>query len=546
MTLRTIRAMLASSIAGLAAVALVLSGCTSSAAFTPVEDGTLNWAISGDNLSEGHMDPHASQLDVSAYVNRQTLDSLVYLNAKGEIVPWLAKSWLVSADGKTYTFTLRDDVTFTDGTPFNAQAVKENFDHIMAESTESAAAASMLGGELYVATETVSDHEVVVRFAEPFAPFLANASTAFLGMYSPATLAENAERLKTGGPGITVGSGPFILTEFVANDVLRYERNADYAWAPEGLKLSNSGIQKLNIELVADDSVRFNSVVSGELDLASGVAPSVLTGSDAKVAVNNAASPGLPYSLLLNEKHGVFAEQQVRQAFAQAIDISSAVENVFFGQRDRAFSILSPSTPNAYDESLEQRETFNRKGAISLLESAGWTELNADGYRVRDGEELAATWYTWTPVSEETKSLASVFIEDLKSVGFKLEHRVVEPAEYMEVYSTGAFDIADWDYASADADILRSHLHTDGYQNASQVSNPEIDALLEQAAASTDPAQRKELYGQVQQWNAEYTAIVPIYLTSFTNVSNSTLVRGIEYDGFGWPVLMSAESSHTS
>lgn len=527
-----------------AAATLGLSGCAQSVNVEPVAGGTLNWAIDGANLSEGHMDPHASQLDVSAYVNRATLDSLVYLTADGELKPWLADSWQVSDDGKAYTFTLRDDVTFSDGTAFDAAAVKANFDHIMAESTQSAQAASMLGDDLYVSTDIVDASTVTVRFAEPFAPFLANASTTFLGMYSPAVLASSAEKLKTGGPKVSIGSGPFIMEEYEPNDHITYTRNPNYAWAPDGFTIGKNAIETLNIEIVPEATVRLASLESGELDLATGLTPNVLDTASDRIKVTSVASPGLPYSLFLNQKNGVFADPLVRQAFSLGINIGQAVDTVYFGQYEQAWSILSPTTPNSYDASLENKAKFDQTKANELLDEAGWTDRDAKGYRTKGGETLTATWYSWTPISEEHKNLAALFSDDLKSIGFKLKHEVVEPAEYNEHYAAGTFDITDWDFASADANILRAHLHSTGFQNASYVADDQLDALLDEAAASTDPAERAALYSQVQQWNAQNLAIVPIYTSAFIEAQAPT-ARNVKYDLYGWPIFISAETSHT-
>jgi peptide/nickel transport system substrate-binding protein len=523
---------------------LSLTACTPAPDPKPVAGGTLNWGIDGANLSEGHMDPHASQLDVSAYVNRATLDSLVYLTSTGELKPWLASAWQVSEDGKAYTFTLRDDVKFSDGTTFDANAVKANFDHIMAESTQSAQASSMLGDELYVATEVVDPTHVTVRFSQPFAPFLANASTAFLGMYSPAVLASSADKLKTGGPKVSIGSGPFIMAEYEPNDHITYTRNPDYAWAPEGMTVGKKAIETLNVEIVPENTVRLSSLESGELDLATGLTPNVLDTASDKIHITSVASPGLPYSLFLNQKNGVFADPLVRQAFSLGINIGQAVDTVYFGQYEQAWSILSPTTPNSYDKSLENAATFDQTKANELLDQAGWTKRDKNGYRTKDGKTLTATWYSWTPISEEHKNLAALFADDLKKIGFKLKHKVVEPAQYNEHYGAGTFDITDWDFASADANILRAHLHSEGFQNASHVADTELDALLDEAAASTDAATRKSLYQQVQQWNAKNVAIVPIYTSAFSDAQGVT-AQNINYDLFGWPIFISAETSHT-
>src|SRR6218665_374167 len=213
-----------------AASAMVLSACAPSAGGDG--HGELVWSIEGANLSAGHMDPQVSQLDVSGLVQRAVLDSLVFQDDDGSFSPWLAKSWEVSPDSTEYTFVLRDDVTFTDGEKFDAAAVKANFDRIVDPATESAQAASMLGVDYYAGTEVIDDYTVKVSFTQPYAPFLQAASTPQLGFYSPKGLKTPADKLKAGGPGITVGTGPFELTEYTPDQELVYTRNDDYAWGP--------------------------------------------------------------------------------------------------------------------------------------------------------------------------------------------------------------------------------------------------------------------------------------------------------------------------
>ncbi|PRA80017.1 ABC transporter substrate-binding protein [Microbacterium sp. MYb66] len=513
-----------------AATALVLSAC---AVPGSEGDGELVWSIEGANLSAGHMDPQVSQLDVSGMVQRAVLDSLVFQEADGTFTPWLAKKWEVSDDSTEYTFELRDDVTFTDGEKFDAAAVKANFDRIVDPETASAQAASMLGADFYEGTEIVDDHTVKVTFTQPYAPFLQAASTPQLGFYSPAVLEKSADKLKAGGPDITVGTGPFELTEYTPDQEIVYTRNDDYAWGPHDTKAPE--FETLRVEIQPEASVRTGVVTSGEADLASNIPPNLAKDLGDGVAVDSIEYPGLPYSLYLNEKYGLFADEKVRQAFARGIDIDAAVEEIYFGQFPRAWSILGSTTPG-YDASLEGSWPFDQVAANALLDEAGWTERDADGIRMKDGERLSVRWIAWTPVPDDRAALANAIQSDLKAIGFEVEREVLEPGAYNEQYEPKTFDLTDWGFSGVDADFLRNHLHTDGFQNASQVSDPEIDALLEQAVASSDQEKRNELYTELQQWNAEYTAIVPLYSPSAITAVGER-VAGLSYDLYGRPLF---------
>lgn len=529
-------ARLFAAVAACAASALLLASCAGSSGDGDADanpgGGELVWAIEGGNLANGHMDPQTSQLDVSAMVQRQVLDSLVWQKADGTFAPWLATKWSVSDDGRAYTFTLRDDVTFHDGEKFDAAAVKANFDRIMDPDTKSAQAASMLGGENYAGTKVVDPRTVQVSFHEPYAPFLQAASTAQLGFWAPSVLAEHGDELKAGGPEVSVGTGPFRLTEYTPDQSIVYERNADYAWGPTGQ--TAPAIDTLRVDIVPEPSVRTGMLNSGEAQVISQVPPSAVA-DVADAAVDVKAYPGMPYSLFLNERNGVFADEKVRQAFQLGIDVDAAVKTVFDGQFERAWSILGPTTPD-YDEDLVGTGAFDPAAAKKLLDAAGWTGTDAEGYRTKDGKRLTARWIAWTPVPDDRAALANAVQSDLKKIGFELTRDVLEPAAYNEQYGPRTYDVTDWGFSGVDPDLLRSHLGTDGFQNASVVSAPQVDAWVTNGAESTDPTERTAAYTALQKWNAEHVAIVPLYVPGLITARDHD-VDGIAYDLYGRPVF---------
>lgn len=531
-------------IAALSAIAL-LAGCATSPATE--QDTTITFAIEGANLSDGHMDIHSTQLDVSSLVLRNSFDSLVFQNADGEFEPWLAESWEISEDGLHYTFVLRDDVTFHDGEPFNADAVKANFDHVVDPETASAQAASLIGYAedrgYYVDTEVVDEFTVRVNFSQPYAPFLQGVSLPQLGFYSPLVLEESPEKLRAGGPDVTVGTGPFVLSEFTPSQELVFTANPDYDWAPESSEHQGpAASNELVIRILPETSSRVGALTSGEVDVAADFTPSMADQVGDGFAINSVELPGIPYSLYLNEGNGVFADQKVRQAFSLGFDIQSAVDSIYFGQFERAWSILAPTTPNSYDSSLEESWPYDPDEANELLDDAGWTERDADGYRTKDGQRLSARWIAWTPVADDKASLADVIQSDLKEIGFEIVRDVVEPAAYNEAYGPRSFDLTDWGFSSPDADVLRSHLHTGGFQNASTVSWPEVDGWLDEAVAADDTKERAELYKNVQQWNAEQVLIVPLVVPSEITVANEA-VTGLTFDGYGRALFYGASTT---
>ena len=534
---------------GLGVAALAVSAALALASCAPAgdEQTTLTFAVDGANLAS-HMDPHATQLDIGVLVQRAAFDSLVFQNADGEIVPWLADGYELSADDLTVTFTLRDDVTFHDGEPFNADAVVANIEHVIAPETASAQAASAIGWDAenpddgaFVGVTAIDEYTVEFEFRRPFVTFLQGIASANLGMYSPKALDEHAGELKTGGPGISVGTGPYVLSELTPDQEIVYTANPDYAWGPGGSGVTTAppAIDRLVVRIVPEESVRIGAFDAGDVDVLGRVTPAGLEQITAEAEVNTTSLPGLPYSLYVNTKHGVFQDPLVRQAFRVGFDIDTPVEAIFFGQVQRAWSILAPTTPNSYDASLEGSWPYDPELAGELLDQAGWTERDADGYRVKDGVRLSATWAAWTPVKDDNAALADSIQNDLKQLGFELVREQLEPAQYNERYATLDFDLTDWGFSGADADILRNHLHSAGFQNASAVADPALDLILEEAVATSDPTVRQELYTQVQQWNQEQVAIVPLYVPAVITVSNPR-VTGLQFDIDGRPLFATA------
>ena len=162
------------------------------------------FAFDGAAASSFLLDPQRSPYAPHNRIMRQVFDSLVVLQPGGQVGPWLATSWQVSPDGKSTTFKLRQDVTFHDGTRFDAAAVKVNFDRIADPKNALFAANDLVG---FKGATVVDDHTVRLDFATPFAPLLAQLSKTNFGIISPAAIAQYGDQL----PSHPVGTGPFKL-----------------------------------------------------------------------------------------------------------------------------------------------------------------------------------------------------------------------------------------------------------------------------------------------------------------------------------------------
>ncbi len=290
------------------------------------------------------------------------------------------------------------------------------------------------------------------------------------------------------------------------------------------------------MEILPEASVRAGVVESGEADLASHLPPNLAADLGDALTVDSLEYPGLPYSLYLNEKYGVFADEKVRQAFSRAIDIDTAVEEIFFGQFPRAWSDprlddARPTTPRSKEPGRSTptlpAHCSTRPAGRSATPTASAPRTASvcrrDGSRGRRCRTTAPRWRT--PSSPTSRRSASRWCA-----------RCSSPVRTTSSTARSTFDLTDWGFSGVDPDLLRSHLHTDGFQNASQVSDPALDALLERRRDDIGPSTRGRHLRAVQQWNAEHVAIVPLYSPSLITAVGER-VSGLAYDLYGRPLF---------
>ena len=216
-------------LAALLATGVLLTACgsgdggTGSGSSRPKSGGTLTFAVGSD---AGCVDPQQVGSNDTIYSVRQLVDSLTDQDPKtGKIVPWLAKSWDINADATAFTFHLRSGVTFSVGSALTAQVVKDNFDAVPKLGALGTLAAGYLSG--VKATTVVDPLTVKVTFAQPNAQFLQATSTHSLGIESSASVKKSPQQKCSDG---VVGSGPFVLKQYVQNQSVTLDRRSGYDW----------------------------------------------------------------------------------------------------------------------------------------------------------------------------------------------------------------------------------------------------------------------------------------------------------------------------
>jgi peptide/nickel transport system substrate-binding protein len=524
-------------LASAAALALLVVSCSgsSSGSGKAVAGGELTIGLAQEPQC---IDPHATGQAVTSTVVRSVVDSLVRRDPDGTLRPWLATSWTVSSDQREYVFHLRTDVRFTDGRAFDAEAVRANLQHIVDPRTKSLGAASYIAPYLESVT-AVDPATARVRLTRPYASLLDILSGSGFGMESPATL--------TGDPGALctkiVGSGPFELAgPWQRGQGVTLRRNPAYAWGPDSA--GPARLDSVRVQVMPQDAVRLGALTSGQADLITAV-PAVRMSEVRRRGLQSwqIGTPGENYSYFPNTARAPFSDVRVREAFRDGVDWTTLVGKVFFGVYQPAQGPLSPSTRFAAPAAATSTG-YDPARSGRLLDQAGYTGRDAQGYRTRDGQRLTVT-YTMAQAAEsrENQTFAEQAQAALQPLGIELRIVDLPISQVIQNAENGTYDLQATAFSGLDADVLRKLFLSGSIARPGQMGsnipkyrNPEVDRALGEAAATGDTALRARLYTQVQQQLTRDAAVFPLYVSTSTYAAAKT-VRGLAFSADGSPLL---------
>ncbi|QFQ95031.1 ABC transporter substrate-binding protein [Streptomyces phaeolivaceus] len=466
----------------------------------PKSGGTLTFAVGSD---AGCVDPQQVGSNDTIYSLRQIVDSLTDQDPKtGRIVPWLAKSWDISKDTKTFTFHLRSGVTFSDGSTLTAQVVKDNFDAVPKLGALATLAQGYLSG---VESTTVVDPLTVrVSFKQPNAQFLQATSTFSLGIESSASVKRAPKQKCSDG---VVGSGPFTLKQYVQNRSITLAKRTKYAWGSAlWSKKGEAYLDRLVFKVVPEAGVRTGSLQSGQVDAISSVGradESALKGAQVNLAAR--ANPGNVFNLGLNNSRPLLKDVKVRQAILFAVDRQQIVDAVFPTGTRPATSILAHTTPDYTD--LGKDLAHDAAKAKSLLDEAGW-KTGGDGIRTKDGDRLSLT-VSWFANAATNQPALELIQQQLKAVGIDIVLKERQISQFATTLQSGDFDAVWGNVTRADPDILRSSYSTK-LANFYHLPASPLDSLLTRQAATSDATERAQLVEQAQRLIVRNAYVVPV------------------------------------
>lgn len=476
------------------------------------------------------LDPHLDIQWEVLYVLSAVYDTLVYQGDNGEFVAGLATSWTLSDDGTRYHFQLRDDVTFHDGTPFNAEAVKFNFERIKSLSSRSLKASSLMA--TVESVEVTGPYSIDIQLKRPDGFFLFNLSLPYIGMVSPTAASKwgDAYHLHQ------AGTGPFMFSAYRPGDRYNLVRNPDYRWAPAFYQHRGPAyLQEIEWRFLPEPSSRAPALEAGDVHVAFDLVPTNLNRilESPRHRVSYAYLTGQPAYWFLNTRLPPTDDIAVRKAILYAADMAGGSRAITRGISPPAHGPVSRVTPE-YAPALDNLYPHNPEKARRLLDDAGWIDNDGDGIRERNGVPLRVelsmvSWGQSLPFSVLLQS-------QLREVGIAVELEMMDHAVQIEAGQSGRKNIVftgSSGYSAADS--LKPFFHSDNVENGfafSKFSDPVLDRLLEQAEVTLDKSHRTELYQQAQLRIMANALILPIYDYALL-IGVDKRVKGLEWRSVG-------------
>ena len=473
------------------AALFIISGCSNSSsgdsgdggseeqATPPTKEEGLTIAVESNFTS---LDPHDTNDNQSYSAQSAIYEGLLGFDDELNIVPVLAEEYEANEDSTAFTFHLKEGITFHDGTPFNAEAVKANIDRLT--NPDAALKRSSLF-ELVEKTEIIDEYTIKISLSEPFGAMPNNFAHPAAAMISPKAI-ESGEDVSRN----PAGTGPFKFSEWKSGDHLTVTKNEDYR--EEGVP----NVDQITFKPVPESGSRVAMMQTGEVDYIFPVSPNQVETLENEGGVEVVQKPSLVVKYFsMNTMKGPFKDPQVRKALNYAIDKQAYVDVVYNGYAETAKSSIAPNTQHY---SAQEEYEYNPEKAKEMLAEAGYP----------DGFETTI----WGGTSSLKQKMMQFYKQQLSQVGITLNVVPMEGGTLgdkiwgvdnpenteLQLYNGG------WSPSTADADwglrplFSSSSFPPDAY-NTAYYSNEKVDALLQEGLQTADNKERGKIYAEAQQ-----------------------------------------------
>ncbi len=476
----------------------VLAACGSSSSSTASSSAaSASAAASGEVRDElifvnyrdiRDLNPHLYAGEM--YAQSILYDTLVSITADG-YEGCLAESWDISEDGRTYTFHIRPNVLFSDGEKCDANAILANFNAIL-ENRERHTWLEMMN--LLVGVSAPDENTFVIEMSEPYYPMLTELGCIRpFAMISPSCMINGSTKDGVNGH---IGTGPYVLTDFVTDEYAVFERNENY-WGKA------PAIRKITVKVIPDNQTRIMALESGEIDLIFGKnmidADAISQYLDSDKFTVGLSDPTSTRHIVMNTTREILGDPAVRKALQHATDRQTISDGIFYGLEQPADTLYATTVPYC-NVGLKPYE-YSTETAAQILDEAGWV-LGSDKMRAKNGRQLALDLlYNSDSVTEKT--IAEYLQSEYLKLGISMTIHGEEEQSYRDNMKAGNFDMVfnicwgmPYDPQSSLA-AMRAPVYGDYAAQQGLEDKAEIDEAITKILTSTDETERQELYKSV-------------------------------------------------
>ncbi|WP_058961721.1 TIGR04028 family ABC transporter substrate-binding protein [Type-E symbiont of Plautia stali] len=524
-------------------LALLTGIFSAHAADTPVKGGTLVYL---EQQPHTNLYPPAGGFYPNGGILNQITDKLTWQNPKTlQVEPWVAESWSSNADKTEYTFKIRPGVTFSDGTPLDANAVAKNFDtYGLGNKALRLPVSEVINN--YDHSEVIDPLTVKFYFKKPSPGFLQGTATIGSGLVSLSTLQRSFDQL--GDARHIIGSGPFVVSDEKLGREVDLTARKDYQWGPKNIAQQGpANLDGIKIIVTPEDSVRIGALLAGQADFIRQVqAYDEKQAQQQNFPIYAAPTRGINDSISFRPDNSLVSDVNVRQALLHATNAQQVVKTLFSPNYPQATSVIANSAAGYVN--LSDKLKYDPALAKQLLDKAGW-QVGSDGIREKDGKKLALTIYESLP-QPQNKEVLQLVAQQWRQVGVALAvkagdagSRTLDNLEPLKTPLTVS------EVGRADPDVIKSQFYPTNRDallqkggSSDKVQNfrdDKLNALLVDISAEVDPAKRLALTGDVQRYLLDQAYVIPIFEEPQV-FAGAPWFKGVSFEAVGRPSFYGA------